>query len=484
MTPRIGSLFSGAGGLDLAVETVFGGRTIWHCENDVAASKVLAVRAPGVPNLGDITAVNWSTVEAVDILCGGFPCPDLSAAGRRTELTGSRSGLWTHMAEAIDALHPAIVVIENVSGLLSADGKEWPAEVIAAEADTQRWSRIERLIDSKINRAIRNGWWHGEYRRRKQYEAACVARLRKRAVARFRSARLRLVQRAIGTVVGTLSQIGYDAQWTTVPADSVGAPHHRERVFIVAHPKSQPWRIRHGNGVRAPVNHAGDGRHQGRSQPARFVRGSDAGVGGDESINLPPTPQTGYTSTTAEAWRARRPAGNGQTREQLGDLQLAVIDLLPTPNARDHKGANPNRDGGPDLPSALLPTPNALDGHPSSPGRYNSEGHQATLPGTVRLLPTPAARLDDSCDRGTSHPDRRKELCSKRGGELDEIATHIIATRWGKVRTGDPPLGRINPARAITDRTQQQRKPAPERALRRVDDGLARWLGDRSRHQP
>ena len=71
--PRIGSLFSGAGALDLAVEQVFGGRTVWHCEIDEAASKVLAKRWPGVPNLKDITDVDWRSVEPVDILVGGFP---------------------------------------------------------------------------------------------------------------------------------------------------------------------------------------------------------------------------------------------------------------------------------------------------------------------------------------------------------------------------------------------------------------------------
>jgi DNA (cytosine-5)-methyltransferase 1 len=459
MTPHIGSLFSGAGGLDLAVEAVFGGRTIWHCENDVAASKVLAFRSPGVPNLGDIMAVDWSTVEAVDILCGGFPCQDLSAAGGRAGLyRGTRSGLWAHMAEAIDALHPAIVVIENVGGLLSADGEEWPAEVVAAEGDTRRWDRIERLIDSKINRAMRNGWWHGEYRRRKQYEAARVARLRKRAMARFRSARLRLVQRAIGTVVGTLSQIGYDAQWTTVSADSVGAPHHRERVFIVAHPKSQPWRIRHGNGVCAPTNHESDGWHKGWPQPARFVGGSDAAVRSDESVDLLPTPAASRSGNnqSPSPGAAVRPSldsirdllptpskadGDGGHLTRSGarpdELLLPGVaraygldNLLPTPTSRDQKGPNQRGDES-CLHGALLPTPNALDGHPSSPGRYNAEGHQTTLPGTVRLLPTPAARLGDSRGRGASHPDRRKELCSKRGGELDEVATHIIATCWG-----------------------------------------------------
>ena len=91
---RIGSLFSGAGGLDMAVEAVFGGTTVWHSEIDKAASKVLAHRWPGVPNLGSITEIDWATVEPVDVLCGGFPCTDVSAAGKRAGMHGTRSGLW------------------------------------------------------------------------------------------------------------------------------------------------------------------------------------------------------------------------------------------------------------------------------------------------------------------------------------------------------------------------------------------------------
>ena len=81
---RIGSLFSGAGGLDMAVEAVFGGEVIWNAEIDKAASKVLAHRFPGVPNLGDITQIDWDALRSeggdanesladIDILCGGFP---------------------------------------------------------------------------------------------------------------------------------------------------------------------------------------------------------------------------------------------------------------------------------------------------------------------------------------------------------------------------------------------------------------------------
>ena len=110
----VGSLFSGVGGLDLAVEEFFGARTVWHCEYDKEPSKVLAARWPGVPNLGDITAVDWATVEPVDIMCGGFPCQDLSLSGRRAGMRpGTRSGLWSDFVKAITALRPSVVIIEN-----------------------------------------------------------------------------------------------------------------------------------------------------------------------------------------------------------------------------------------------------------------------------------------------------------------------------------------------------------------------------------
>src|SRR5699024_6888530 len=80
-----------------------------------------AHRYPDVPDHGDLTKIDWAGVEPVDILTGGFPCQDLSHAGRRAGLRpGTRSGLWMHMAYAINQLRPSLVVVENVRGLLSA----------------------------------------------------------------------------------------------------------------------------------------------------------------------------------------------------------------------------------------------------------------------------------------------------------------------------------------------------------------------------
>lgn len=118
---RYGGLFEGYGGLTQAVLSVLGGTLAWYSEIEPAACRVLAHHHPGVLNLGDITAVDWDTVEPVDVLGGGFPCQDVSAAGRRAGLRpGTRSGLWSHMAHAIAVLRPRLVVIENVRGLLSA----------------------------------------------------------------------------------------------------------------------------------------------------------------------------------------------------------------------------------------------------------------------------------------------------------------------------------------------------------------------------
>lgn len=182
--PRIGSLFSGYGGLDMGVQAVIGGQVAWHCEIDPGASKILARHFPDVPNLGDITAVDWSAVEPVDVLTGGFPCQDVSAAGKRAGLRpGTRSGLWSQFAYAISQLHPSLVVIENVRGLLSAGAH--------SDLEPCPWC----LGDSEP-----------------------------------------LALRALGAVLGDLADIGYDAAWHGLRAADVGAPHGRFRVFVVAWP--------------------------------------------------------------------------------------------------------------------------------------------------------------------------------------------------------------------------------------------------------
>jgi DNA (cytosine-5)-methyltransferase 1 len=115
---RIGSLFSGIGGLDLAAERAFSGRVAWHCEIERHPQRVLRRRWPDAGLHADVRGVNGATVQPVDVLTGGFPCQDLSVAGKRAGLDGNRSGLYHEMLRIVGELKPQYVVLENVPPLL------------------------------------------------------------------------------------------------------------------------------------------------------------------------------------------------------------------------------------------------------------------------------------------------------------------------------------------------------------------------------
>ncbi len=116
MTPTIGSLFSGIGGFELGLERA-GFETRWQVENDGFASAVLRKHWPDVPNYGDITRIDWSTVERVNLVCGGFPCQDISVAGERAGLDGDSSGLWVEFARCLREVRPDYVLVENSPAL-------------------------------------------------------------------------------------------------------------------------------------------------------------------------------------------------------------------------------------------------------------------------------------------------------------------------------------------------------------------------------
>jgi DNA (cytosine-5)-methyltransferase 1 len=136
--PRVGSLCTGYGGLDLAVELVLGGALVWYAETDPHARTVLAARWPEVANLGDIRSVDWSTVEPVDVLTAGLPCQDISNAGKRAGITGEHSSLWSAVVDAVRALHPPIVFVENVAALLRRGFDRVQSDLAAVGYDT-RW---------------------------------------------------------------------------------------------------------------------------------------------------------------------------------------------------------------------------------------------------------------------------------------------------------------------------------------------------------
>jgi len=116
-----GSLFAGIGGFDLGLERA-GMRCSWYAEIDQRCNDLMSERKPGIPNLGDVRNVTKETVEPVDVVCGGFPCQDLSIAGKRAGLAGERSGLWFEFHRVLAELGPQWAVVENVPGLLSSNG--------------------------------------------------------------------------------------------------------------------------------------------------------------------------------------------------------------------------------------------------------------------------------------------------------------------------------------------------------------------------
>jgi DNA (cytosine-5)-methyltransferase 1 len=237
MTARIGSLFSGYGGLDMGVMSVLDADVAWHVEWDKAPSKILDYHWPDVPNYGDVTAVDWSAVEPVDILTGGFPCQDVSLAGRRAGMSeGTRSGLWSEFARAIDVLRPQVVVIENVRGLLSATAN--------SDMEPCTWCVGEESGEPTL--------------------------------------------RALGAVLGDLADLGYDASWCGLQAADVGAPHGRFRVFIVAYASSgggggRATESRQAGGNNAVVG-SGSGRAGARVTVADTLRYESERCGGRGAV--------------------------------------------------------------------------------------------------------------------------------------------------------------------------------------------------------
>ena len=222
-----GSLCSGYEGIGLALHELIDCEPAWFAEFAKGPSKILAYHFPTVPNLGDMTKIDWKAVPPIRIATGGTPCQDLSTAGKRRGMTeGTRSNLWVQMRECIAQQRPTLVVWENVRGAFSA------------RADSEVESE-ERLL---------GGGSDGPY------------------------------LRALGRVLGDLSELGYDAEWVGVRASDFGAPHNRERVYIVAYPASVDGESRHrvesGGSGRASLTAGGLSRlavHQRRREASKWL---------------------------------------------------------------------------------------------------------------------------------------------------------------------------------------------------------------------
>lgn len=165
---RVLSLFSGGGLGDYGL-TLAGMEIVGQVEIDEYCQKILKLRWPDVPKWRDIRDVTGKEIiercGAVDLVSGGFPCTDISAANNDPQgIAGERSGLWSEQFRIIRDIRPRYAIVENVSALLS---------------------------------------------------------------------------RGMGKVIGDLASIGFDAEWQSFPASWFGAFHRRERVWIVAYPKSK-----------------------------------------------------------------------------------------------------------------------------------------------------------------------------------------------------------------------------------------------------
>lgn len=286
ITLTVGELFAGYGGLGLGLNLLTDTRTAWVSDIAPGPRKLLAHRFPDAPNLGDVTTVDWTTVEPVDVITGGSPCQDMSVAGKRAGMIdGTRSGLWSYQADAVAALRPKAVVWENVRGARTAK---------AAMPDGTTGTALQR-------------------------------------------------------VTGDLEALGYEVRSTIVKASDVGAPHQRARVFLLAtQPGFTLPTVTDGYPALELANQllstptasesTGPGDHGTGAPNLRTV------------VSLLPTPVVNdmgaaYTPETWDAWTERMRARHGNGNGHGKSLNIEVQRLLPTPRATEGTKGGPNQRG-------------------------------------------------------------------------------------------------------------------------------------------
>jgi DNA (cytosine-5)-methyltransferase 1 len=241
---RVGSLFAGIGGFDLGFERC-GMQTVWQVEREPYRRAVLAQHFPGATRYDDVRTVNAGILAPIDLLCGGFPCTDLSYAGKGAGLAGEQSGLWSEFSRLIGELRPDYVVVENVPALLA---------------------------------------------------------------------------RGFGRVLGDLAALGYDTEWDCLPAASFGAPHLRDRLWVIAYPDADS--CRRSSSAKCDSRPEGEQPPQQRSHADRFrgdvpdTAGSDGKArGGVEQGGIggaPPSARGLSGDGLAPEWEAENPWAAGE----------------------------------------------------------------------------------------------------------------------------------------------------------------------------
>jgi DNA (cytosine-5)-methyltransferase 1 len=255
---RIGSLFSGYGGLDMAVSSVLGGQVAWHVEYDKAPSRILAHHYPTVPNYGDVTAVDFTTIEPVDVLTGGYPCQPFSHAGLRKGTNDERH-LWPHVLRAIREMGPRLVVLENVRGHLTLG-----FDVVLADLASVGWSARWGVV-------------------RASDAGACHQRARLFIVAYPDNGRRRQCHQG-ERGLSVADQIGADAPDTSrkrhgrgQDAGVVGRLGTASEV--VGRQASPAWQVAGDRGHEDAADAVGSGRHGRSRDTVRGTLGRDAATG-------------------------------------------------------------------------------------------------------------------------------------------------------------------------------------------------------------
>jgi DNA (cytosine-5)-methyltransferase 1 len=157
MTYRVLDLFSGIGGFSLGLERTGGFTTVAFCEIEPFPRKVLAKHWSGVPIYDDVRTLTADRLAsdgiAVDVICGGFPCQDISLAGKGAGLAGERSGLWSEYARLIGELRPRYVIVENVANLLAGPNSQpgqWFGRVLGDLAERRYDAEWENIPASAL----------------------------------------------------------------------------------------------------------------------------------------------------------------------------------------------------------------------------------------------------------------------------------------------------------------------------------------------
>ena len=151
---KICSLFSGIGGLELGLEAAGVGETLWQVEQDAFCRSVLAKHWPDAKRFEDVRTVGAEDICGAELICGGFPCQDISLAGRGGGLAGERSGLWGEYARLVRLVLPRFVIIENVPALTGRGLSEVLCELAKCGYDAE-WDTISAAAVGACHRRNR-----------------------------------------------------------------------------------------------------------------------------------------------------------------------------------------------------------------------------------------------------------------------------------------------------------------------------------------